>query len=157
MLFSLICLLSLLEVVHALIKFAQGRDIFICDFVAVAKLCQADFYMMYSYRSSNYQHDHFQVFSNVVENSFATITHDWVIHLNNGTQTLFFHMAGHSYVAHIVIMLIRAKQFVCKAIFETSIMQMKGQCFVTANMFIIELNRHFVDFELINALGIVYL
>ncbi len=97
------------------------------------------------------------MFSNVVENSFATITKDWVIHLNNGMKTFFFHMVGHSYVAHIFIMLIRAKQFVCKAIFETSIMQMKGQCFVAANMFINELNRHFVDFELMSALGIVYL
>ncbi len=66
-------------------------------------------------------------------------------------------MASHSYVAHIFNLLIRAKQVVCKAIFETSIMQMKGQCHVAADMLIIELNRHFVDFELMNALGIVYL
>jgi len=66
-------------------------------------------------------------------------------------------MVGHSYVVHISNPLLGAKQFVCKAIFETSIMQMKGQCSTVANMFIIELNQHFVDFELMNALGIVYL
>jgi hypothetical protein len=33
---------------------------------------------------------------------------------------------------------------------------MKGQCFIVANMLIIELDQHFVDFELMNAFGIVY-
>jgi uncharacterized membrane protein len=74
MLLGLFCLLPLLEVVHALIKFAQGRDIFICDFVVAVKICQVDLCMMYSDPSSNYQREHFQVFSNVVENNFATIT-----------------------------------------------------------------------------------
>jgi hypothetical protein len=53
------CLLPLLEAVNALIKFAQGRDIFICDFVATIKICQVDLYMMYSYSSNNYQREHF--------------------------------------------------------------------------------------------------
>ncbi len=54
MLLGLSCLLPLLEIVHALIKFAQGRDIFICDFVAIVKICQIDLCMMYSDPSSNY-------------------------------------------------------------------------------------------------------
>jgi L-rhamnose mutarotase len=123
MLLGLSCLLPLLEAMHALIKFAQRKDIFICDFVATVKFCQENLYMMYSNPSNNYQREHFQVFSNVVENNFATIMQDWVIHLNNGTKTLVFHMVGHSYVAHIFNPLIGAKQLVCKAIFETSIMQ----------------------------------
>jgi hypothetical protein len=32
---------------NALIKFAQGRDVFIYDFVAVVKFYLADLYMMY--------------------------------------------------------------------------------------------------------------
>jgi hypothetical protein len=63
------------------------------------------------------------VFSNVVENNFATIMQDWVIHFNNGTKTLVFHMANCSYAIHIFNMLIGAKQLVCNTIFETSIMQ----------------------------------
>jgi len=54
MLLGLFCLLPLLEAVHALIKFAQGKDIFICDFVATIKICQVNLCMMYSYPSSNY-------------------------------------------------------------------------------------------------------
>ncbi len=47
MLLGLSSLLPLLEAMHALIKFAQGKDIFICDFVVVIKICQIDLYMMY--------------------------------------------------------------------------------------------------------------
>ncbi len=66
------------------------------------------------------------MFLDVVRNSFATIIHDWVIDLNNGTETLTFHMANHSYETHIFNLLIRANQPICKAIFETSIMQVRG-------------------------------
>ncbi len=141
---------------NALIKFAQRRDVFICDFVATIEIYQVYLYMMYSNPSNNYQHDHFQVFSDVVENSSTISTKNWVIDLNNGMETLVFGMVSHSYATHIFNMLIGIKQHVYKAIFETSIMQMKGRCFVVADMFITELDWHFVDSKLMNALGIVY-
>ncbi len=53
MLLGLFCLLPLLEAINALIKFAQGRDIFIYDFVEVVKIYQAKLYMMYSNPSNN--------------------------------------------------------------------------------------------------------
>ncbi len=37
------------------------------------------------------------MFLDVVKNSFATITQDWVTNLNNGTETLDFRKVGHSY------------------------------------------------------------
>jgi hypothetical protein len=40
--------------------------------------------------------------------------------------------------------------------FLVSIAQVKVQCFVTGDMLISKLNRWFVDFKLMNALGIVY-
>ncbi len=46
-LLALSCLLPLMEVVNALIKFAQGRDVFIYNFVAIIKICQVDLFMMY--------------------------------------------------------------------------------------------------------------
>ncbi len=72
-------------------------------------------------------------------------------------ETLAFHMACHSYAIHIFNSLISGvKQLVCKAIFETSIMQVRSECSVVVNMFIIELDSCFVDSELVNAIGIVY-
>jgi hypothetical protein len=38
-LLTLSCLLPLMEVVNALIKFVQGRDVFICNFVATINIC----------------------------------------------------------------------------------------------------------------------
>ncbi len=57
------------------------------------------------------------MFLDVVKNSFATIMQDWVIDLNNGTETLTFRMVGHSYEAHILNPLIGGNQPICKAIF----------------------------------------
>jgi hypothetical protein len=42
MLFALPCILSLLECVNELMKFAQFRYVFISDYVAVIKICQVN-------------------------------------------------------------------------------------------------------------------
>ncbi len=49
------------------------------------------------------------MFLDVVENNLTTITHDWVMDLNNGMGTLAFHMAGDNYVIHIFNPLIGVK------------------------------------------------
>lgn len=54
-------LLLLLEFVNALIKFYQGKDVFILNFVATIKICQINLFMMYIDPMTNYQHEHFQV------------------------------------------------------------------------------------------------
>jgi hypothetical protein len=46
-LLGLACIFPLLEFVHALIKFAQYRNVFVCDLVATIKVCQGDVYNMY--------------------------------------------------------------------------------------------------------------
>jgi len=53
MLLSLSYLLPLLKATNALIKFAQGKDVFIYDFVVAVKIYLANLYM-YSDPSSNY-------------------------------------------------------------------------------------------------------
>jgi hypothetical protein len=34
------CLLPMLEIIHALIKFTKKRDVFVCNYVATIKICQ---------------------------------------------------------------------------------------------------------------------
>jgi len=41
-------LMPLLEAMNASIKFVQGGDVFICDFVTTIKICKTNFYMVYS-------------------------------------------------------------------------------------------------------------
>ncbi len=47
MFLGLTCIIPMLEFVQGLSKFAQNRDIFICDFVVVVKECEAQLYQMY--------------------------------------------------------------------------------------------------------------
>ncbi len=44
---SLVCFVPMLESMNALMKFAQLRDGFICDFVAMVKICQNNLHRLY--------------------------------------------------------------------------------------------------------------
>jgi hypothetical protein len=46
-LLSLVCLVPMLEILNALVTFAQLCDIFVCDFVATMKICQDDLNKLY--------------------------------------------------------------------------------------------------------------
>jgi hypothetical protein len=46
-LLRLACILPLLESMHVLIKFAQSKDVFVCDLVVPIKDCQGDVYNIY--------------------------------------------------------------------------------------------------------------
>jgi hypothetical protein len=59
-LLALPCVLPMLECVNNLMKFTQSRDVFISDYVATVKICQADLYMMYVESQTSFQNQHFQ-------------------------------------------------------------------------------------------------
>jgi hypothetical protein len=58
-LLGLVCILHLLKSMHALIKFAQSRNVFVCDLVATIKVCQSDVYSMYYDQTSKFTIDNF--------------------------------------------------------------------------------------------------
>ncbi len=92
----------------------------------------------------------------MVDNTFTTITQYWVIDLNNGAKNLAFHMDNHNCPTHIFNATIRVNLFGYKDVFLASIMQVKGQCFVAIDIFIIELQKQFLNLELMNDLNIEY-
>jgi hypothetical protein len=49
MVMGLTYIMSMLEVIYALIKFTQGCKTYVCDFVIVVKMCCVKLYNMYSY------------------------------------------------------------------------------------------------------------
>jgi hypothetical protein len=53
-LLALPCILPLLEAVKSLIKFIQAVNVFVSDFIAAVKICQAELYMMYCDTSSSF-------------------------------------------------------------------------------------------------------
>jgi hypothetical protein len=58
--------MPLLEVVHFLIKFAQLRNMFVCDFITMVKTCEGDVYRMYYDIHSSFQGDVFMNFQAVI-------------------------------------------------------------------------------------------
>jgi hypothetical protein len=58
-LLGLVCILHLLKSMHALIEFAQSRDVFACDLVATTEVCQGDVYSMYYDQTSKFIIDNF--------------------------------------------------------------------------------------------------
>jgi hypothetical protein len=91
-----------------------------------------------------------------VDNSFATVTQDWVINFNIGAKYLTFHMVNHSYWAHIFNVTIGVNKLVCRDVFLAFIAQMKTQCSVVVNMFITKLDRRFMESEFMNVFNIAY-
>jgi hypothetical protein len=126
-LFALSCVLPLLEAMNSLIIFTQGREVFIFYLVAIVEICQVDIFMMYSDLVINYQHEHFQVFCDVVENTFVTITQNWITNLNIDKKNLAFRMASCNYPTYIFNTDVGANQPMCRVFFMASIMQVKGQ------------------------------
>ncbi len=66
-LLGLVCILPLLEFVHAFIKFAQVRDVYVCDMVAIIMVCQGDIYMMYCDQTSKFTVANIWAFKSLLE------------------------------------------------------------------------------------------
>jgi len=56
---GLTCVSFMLETVQSLSKLTQNKDIFVCDFVLVMKLCQFDIQTMYVNLEKQYSWDQF--------------------------------------------------------------------------------------------------
>lgn len=83
-------LLPLLEAIDTLVVFAQKRDVYICDFVAAVKVCQASLYRMYEDRATAYSSDEFWSFNNLLDCSHEQIHIKWVTDLNDDSAILTF-------------------------------------------------------------------
>jgi hypothetical protein len=66
-LLGLAYILPLLEFVHAFIKSAQMKDVYVCDLVVAIKVCQGDIYMMDCDQTSKFTTYNFWVFKSLLE------------------------------------------------------------------------------------------
>ncbi len=46
MILSLLCILPMLESMNGLMKFMHIKDVFLCDYIVIIKICQGDMYKM---------------------------------------------------------------------------------------------------------------
>jgi len=63
--FSLSCILPMLEMVHTLIKYVQRQDVFICEFIDVVKSIEAELHQLYV--------DHFYKYDDYAFNEFTIV------------------------------------------------------------------------------------
>jgi hypothetical protein len=146
----------MLEAVQSLIKFAQAGNVFISDFIATVKICQAELYMMYCDSASSFQPLHFPLFTDIVEDHSYTLSQEWVTDLNDGAESLGFRIHGHTYNAHVVDSVIGERKPVSREGFAAVVTSVKGQCAAVAELLISQLDRRFPNCEIMEALEIVF-
>jgi hypothetical protein len=73
-LLSLACILFLLKTINSLIKFYQGNDNFICDFVNVIKICQTQMHSLFVNLVTKFQVEMFHEYHALLDCSFESIT-----------------------------------------------------------------------------------
>jgi hypothetical protein len=93
-LLGLACILPLLESMHVLIKFAQSKDVFVCDLVVPIKDCQGDFYNMYCDLTSKFTTDSFWAFESLLELKHGNIHMRWIVDAKSGIPHLAFELNG---------------------------------------------------------------
>ncbi len=86
----LACILPLLESIHALVKFAQMQDMFVCDLVAIVKVCQVDIFNMYCDQNSKFSINNLWVFKSLLECKHENIRMQWVLDVNTRVCHLAF-------------------------------------------------------------------
>lgn len=93
-------LLPLLRCVHSLMQFAQGRDVFVCDYVSAIHICIAEVTAFYIDEKSAFTQDVFWDFKALVNLRHEAIPLSWVqpgFDLNSdAAEVLHFTPTGHS-------------------------------------------------------------
>jgi hypothetical protein len=79
-----------------------------------------------------------------------------MIHLNDETEHLVFHIIGQFQMVHCVDSLSGIHFVVTWEGFDQIITFVKVQCIIACDLLVIELERRFLDHELMNVLGIIY-
>jgi hypothetical protein len=95
---SLSCLIHMLKIIHALIKFMQKLDVFVCDYVVAIKIFQRQFYFHYFDLATKYTFDVFKEFQYMVNDTHNIMHLKWKpssLDLNNSSaEYLCFDYVG---------------------------------------------------------------
>lgn len=102
LLLTLDCLMLLNKIVHALIKFFQKRNVFVCGYVATIKVCKSQLYSLFNDPNTCYVFDAFKDFKDLVVSNHDTIGLCWVVKALNlnasSVEYLTFHFANHTFL-----------------------------------------------------------
>lgn len=155
--FAFSCLMPLFQAMDKLIKIAQARDVFVSDFVAAIKDCQADLNLWYSNDSIEaFTGAEFQHFNDLIADQSSTIEQEWRADLNDGEEFLSFRILGQSYNMHWTPKNILERESVSHQAYHTIIAEVKVQCSQAAEVIINQLDEKFPNCELMDSFGIVF-
>ncbi len=149
------CILFMLESINVLMIFSQARDVFVCDYIGILKICKVDLYKMYIDPTTSFQLNFFPKFTDVA-NTYYRIIQNWVTNLNDGREHLVFCIIGQSHMVHNVDSWIGIHFAITWKGFDQAITSVKTQCIIAYDLLVTKLERRFPNHELKNAFGIIY-
>jgi len=92
MIMGLVCIMPMLKAFHALIKFAQACDTFVCDFVTNVKLCCVELYKLFFDMETKYGQEHFKTFLDLHDCSNDQLLITWWTNSTTNIQYVIFYL-----------------------------------------------------------------
>ncbi len=125
------CILLMFEYVHALIKIAQRKDVFMCNFVESIKLARRKLYRLYCNPYAKYEDSAFDEFNSIKALTNQTLPLSQFSYLNGGKVVVYlaFSFANFKYLvyqSHVDGG--GEKQHVTKDILNQAISKVKDEC-----------------------------
>jgi hypothetical protein len=116
------CLLPLLECINCLVKFAQSRYVFFCEFVGALTICQARLFEMYLDEEKAFGTHHFLDFKQIVECRHVQIHVKWDLNMNDSLEVLAFTIGSRIFPAK------HGEGSVSKEVWATLVAEVKAEC-----------------------------
>jgi hypothetical protein len=91
------CIFLMFECVHALIKVAQGRDVFVCDFVEVVKMAHQELYKLHYDLYAKFEDSTSDDFNAIQMLNNSNLPLEWFSNFNGREDYLTFFFASHKY------------------------------------------------------------
>ena len=125
---ALTCLMPLLETLNGVIKFSQGRNIFMCDFVGAIGQCQIELFQNYCDHNLAFTSSAFSEFKQLLAFTHESIKFVVKEDLNSGEGQLVFVVGGAYVWAKHRSSLTGAYDFVSEAKWEEIVGNVKAAC-----------------------------
>ncbi len=100
MIMGLICIMPLLKAMHTLIKFVQGQNSFVCEFVTFVKICCVELYNMYFNLEKKYNQEHFKAFFDLYQSTNDQLLIGWWIDHATNIYFVIFYFMNKQYQLH---------------------------------------------------------
>jgi hypothetical protein len=102
-LLSLPVMILLLGSVNALIKFAQGRHVYICDFVSAVKVCQGELYTRFVDPETAFSESCFGEMHRIIGDRTTAVEFGWFPDLETHGTYLSMHVLGEKFNCHQMV------------------------------------------------------